>query len=80
MKNDYSFAPLREYEAREIKNIRSRLGMTQTVFARFMGVSKKTVEAWEAGYNKPNGPSLRLLSMVEIDPKLPEKYCVVSAT
>lgn len=77
---NYATAPLKEYSAEEIKSIRSRLAMTQTVFAHFMGVSKKTVEAWEAGYNKPNGPSLRLLSMVEIDPKLPEKYCIVSMT
>lgn len=78
MKNDCSFAPPRAYEAQEIKEIRSSLGMTQAAFALFMGVSKKTVEAWEAGYNMPNGPSLRLLSMVEQDPKLPEKYCISS--
>lgn len=80
MIKNYATAPLKEYSAVEIKSIRSRLCMTQTVFAHFMGVSKKTVEAWEAGYNTPNGPSLRLLSMVEKDPEIPKKYCIISVT
>ena len=69
--------PLREYSAGEIKAIRKRLHMTQAVFAMFMGVSKKTVEAWESGHNIPNGPSLRLLSMAEKEPELPERYGIV---
>lgn len=64
----FDTAPLQEYSAEEIKGIRNRLNMTQAVFALFMGVSKKTVEAWESGQNIPNGPSLRLLWMAEQDP------------
>lgn len=79
MKN-FTAAPLREYSSAEIKEIRNRLHMTQAVFAMFMGVSKKTVEAWESGQNIPNGPSLRLLSMVEKDPEIPEKYGIVIAS
>ena len=41
--------PLKEYEATDIKKIRNDIGATQVVFASIMGVSKKTVEAWEAG-------------------------------
>ena len=63
--------------AEEIKGIRNRLNMTQAVFALFMGVSKKTVEAWESGQNIPNGPSLRLLWMAEQDPGFPERYGIV---
>lgn len=70
--------PLHEYSAEEIKEIRSKLCMTQALFALFMGVSKKTVEAWESGHNTPSGASLRLLSMVEKDPELPKKCNVVS--
>ena len=69
--------PLREYSAGEIKAIRKRLHMTQAVFAMFMGVSKKTVEAWEPAHNTPSGPSLRLLPMAEKDPELPERYGIV---
>lgn len=49
--------PLKEYEATDIKKIRNDIGATQVVFASIMGVSKKTVEAWEAGRNKPDGPA-----------------------
>lgn len=73
----FDTAPLQEYSAEEIKGIRNRLNMTQAVFALFMGVSKKTVEAWESGQNIPNGPSLRLLWMAEQDPGFPERYGIV---
>lgn len=39
--------------------------MTQKVFANYMGVSLKTVEAWENGINHPVGPACRLLSLLE---------------
>ena len=39
--------------------------MTQTVFANYMGVSKKTVEAWETGRTHPTGPAYRLLDILE---------------
>ena len=39
--------------------------MTQNVFANYMGVSVKTVEAWERGTNHPVGPACRLISMLE---------------
>ena len=45
--------------------IRNNAGMTQLVFANYMGVSKKTVEAWECGRSHPTGsvlPSLRFLT------------------
>ena len=39
--------------------------MTQKIFADYMGVSPKTVEAWESGINHPVGPACRLLSLLE---------------
>ena len=38
--------------------------MTQGVFASYMGVSKKTVEAWECGRTHPTGPAFRLLDIL----------------
>ena len=38
--------------------------MTQSVFAAYMGVSKKTVEAWECGRTHPTGPVFRLLDVL----------------
>ena len=39
-------------------------GMTQNIFANYMGVSKKTVEAWEAGRTHPTGTAFRLMSIL----------------
>lgn len=52
--------------------------MTQVIFAQILGVSKKTVEAWEAGINSPNGPAKRIIGMLKEDPLLPERYHIVS--
>lgn len=69
-----TIVPVKMYEAVEIQHIRKRTGMSQKVFASYMGVSQKTVEAWEAGRNHPSGTASRILSMMEMDEKLTEKY------
>ena len=66
------------YNANEIKQIRNDSGLTQVVFAAFMGVSVKTVEAWESGRNHPAGPACRLLALTKSDPAFPRKSGVVS--
>ena len=60
----YMIAPLKEYSCAEIREIRIKSGMTQSVFAYYMGVSKKTVEAWEGGRSHPTGPAFRLLNIL----------------
>lgn len=55
--------PLVEYTAADIKEIRSKTGLTQSLFAKWFGVSTRKVEAWESGRNKPSGPSSRLLGL-----------------
>lgn len=71
--------PLMEFDAADIKKIRNDIGMTQVVFASILGVSKKTVEAWEAGRNKPDGPARRLLAMMQKDPTILDKYCITES-
>lgn len=75
--NTISISPVPDFGAKEIKTIRNGLGMTQNLFAGFMGVSQKTVEAWEAGRNMPDGPARRILSMLEADPAIPQKFNIV---
>ena len=60
----YMIMPVKEYSNTEIREIRMRAGMTQGVFASYMGVSKKTVEAWECGRTHPTGPAFRLLDIL----------------
>lgn len=71
-------APLPELDAEEIRTLRVELDMTQSVFAAVVGVSVKTVEAWEAGSNKPIGPARRILSIMRSDPTFPQKYELVT--
>ena len=66
--------PIKEYSAKEVKAIRNKTGLSQKLFAGYMGVSNKTVEAWEAGTNQPSGVASRLLSMMEMDSELTQKY------
>ena len=56
--------PVKSFSNEEIRQIRNKAGMTQTVFASFMGVSKKTVEAWESGRTHPTGPAYRLIDIL----------------
>lgn len=72
-------APTESFKPEEIRSIRMETGMTQVLFAKYMGVSVKTVEAWEAGRNHPEGAACRLLSMTRNDPAFPRKSGIVTA-
>lgn len=66
--------PVKQYGAREVQEIRKTTGMSQKAFASYMGVSDKTVEAWEAGTNHPSGAASRLLSMMEMNHNLVDEF------
>jgi putative transcriptional regulator len=70
--------PVKVFEADEVKKIRHSTGMSQKIFASYLGVSDKTVEAWEAGTNHPSGAASRLLSMIEKDKELIIKFPFVT--
>lgn len=69
-----SVVPVKEYSSLEVKEIRRNTGMSQKLFAGYIGVSTKTVEAWEAGTNKPSGAASRILNMMEMDSGLIDKF------
>ena len=60
----YKIDPVVEYDRDQIREIRMRAQMTQHVFADYLGVSVKTVEAWERGRTHPTGPAYRLMSLL----------------
>ena len=72
--------PVKDYQAEEVKAIRNRTGLSQKLFAGYMGVSDKTVEAWESGKNHPSGAASRILSMMEMDEKLISNFPFVQTT
>ncbi len=63
----------REYTPEEILKVRERLKASQGVFAKLLGVSIKTLQAWEQGNNPPPPIARRLLDTIEHDPEPWEK-------
>ena len=57
--------PVKEYTAAQIKRIRETNKASQAVFAAYLNTSVSTVQKWERGEKRPNGPSLKLLSLVD---------------
>lgn len=57
--------PPREYEPEDIRELRTRLHMSQTQFALLLSVSKKTVQGWEQGLRRPTSSAARLLQFIE---------------
>jgi putative transcriptional regulator len=55
---------VKAYTAVQIKRIRERSKASQSVFAAYLNTSVSTVQKWERGEKKPNGPSLKLLNLV----------------
>lgn len=49
----------------QIRRLRRRNRVSQAVFAAYLNTSLSTVQKWERGQKKPNGPSLKLLNLVE---------------
>ena len=71
-------SPVPKYSAKKIKQIRESLNLSQTVFAEALGVSVKTVEAWESGRNHPQGPASRVLQLLEKDHGILKEHMILS--
>lgn len=69
---------LPHFHGAEIREIRLKQKMTQKTLAAVLGVSNKTVEAWESDKNVPEGPAQRLLELMQKDDNLFEKYSILS--
>ena len=54
--------------AAQVRRLRKRLNASQAVFARYLNVSTKLVQAWEADRRRPEGPALVLLRLGARDP------------
>ena len=63
-------APPPPLGARDVRRMRDDLQASQGVFARYLNVSTKLVQAWEGGRRTPEGPALLLLHLVAQDPAL----------
>jgi len=63
--DDACLTPVQPLSPEEIKSLRIREHISQSVFARYLNVSKNLVSDWERGIKKPGGPALRLLTVIQ---------------
>ena len=57
--------PVAPMAPEEIRALREREQVSQPVFAQYLNVRKDAVSKWERGEKRPDGPSLKLLSLVK---------------
>lgn len=68
-KDKQSKAIVHEFTAIDVKNVRAKIGMSQSEFASAFGISVSTLRHWERGDRTPHGPALVLLNVVAKEPK-----------
>lgn len=54
----------------DVKHIRERLHLSQTIFASYFGISEKTLRDWEQNRRHPTGPARVLLAVIAYKPKV----------
>ena len=56
------------FRANEISAVREKLQASQNQFAALMGVSVRTLQAWEQGRRRPSGAAVALLAIASARP------------
>jgi putative transcriptional regulator len=62
-----------EIGASGVRTIRERTKLSQSEFARLIGVNVKTRQNWEQDRRRPTGPAAALLKIIAHDPQLAVK-------
>lgn len=57
----------------EVKAVRYKLRQSQADFAAMIGISVTTLQAWEDGRHRPEGPAEALLRVAARSPKIVAK-------
>jgi putative transcriptional regulator len=63
--DDACLTPVQFLSPKQIRALRAREHVSQTVFANYLNVTPNLVSKWERGEKRPSGPALKLLSLVE---------------
>ncbi len=53
-----------------VSSIRERTGLSQSRFARLLGVSVRTLQEWEQGRRAPSGAARTLLALAQRNPRV----------
>lgn len=59
-----------KFAAGDIAALRRFVGLTQSGFARAMGISVHTLRNWEQGRRRPDGPAVGLLRIAARHPRI----------
>ena len=59
----------RQFSGEELKQIRLQIGVSQAVFAAFVGVGVSTIQDWEQARSNISGPVCRLLAEMQEAPQ-----------
>jgi putative transcriptional regulator len=57
--------PVPDYSPEQIRKLRDRYRLSQTVLASMLNTSLSTVQKWEIGEKHPSGPSLKLINILD---------------
>ncbi len=66
---DWSRTGMDELAPVDVKAVRRRLGKSQSEFACMIGVSVSTLQNWEQGRRRPEGPARALLRVAAANPE-----------
>jgi putative transcriptional regulator len=58
-----------DFENPDPKMIRENLGLSQSKFAKLLGINLSTLQNWEQGRRKPEGPAKVLLNVAAKHPE-----------
>ncbi len=59
-----------------VRRIRKKLKMSQSVFAGYFGVNLRTIQDWEQGRRTPTGASKNFLFVIDREPELVRRVLV----
>ena len=61
----YNACKVPKYDGAQVKALRNKLNISQSVLAMIINASAATVKAWELGNKSPSGPSCKLLQLLD---------------
>lgn len=63
------FKPVGFVSEVDVKKVRERIGLSQTKFADYFGVSVRTIQDWEQHRHKPNRTARNFLTVITKEPR-----------
>ena len=61
----------------DVSAIRTKSGLSQRAFARSIGVALGTLQGWEQGRRKPEGPARVLLALIDKRPSIVQDELII---